>query len=44
MRPKKETRHSPGPLFSTNELNASLPQIPVGAVLSEPLSLGPLVS
>lgn len=38
MRAKKQARHSPGPLF-TNELNVSLPQIPVGAVLSEPLNL-----
>ena len=44
MLSKKETLHSPGPIFYTNEIKVSLPQVPGGIVLSEPSRLGPLNS
>ena len=36
---EKETLHSPGPIFYTNEIKVSLPQVPGGIVLSEPSGL-----
>lgn len=36
MLSKKETLHSPGPVFYTNEIKVSLPQVPGGIVLRLP--------